>query len=215
MADIVICDLDAGNLHSVRRAVARVAPERAVSVTASPEKIAAAAYLILPGQSALTAWMKKLDGDENLRAALMARLQNGPVLGICLGLQALYQSSEEYRGDGLGLLAGRVRRFATAPKIPPVKIPPIKVPHMGWNRVRQTRAHPLWNGIADNEYFYFAHSFHIADARAEEVAGESEYGEIFTAAAARDNLFAVQFHPEKSQRAGLQLLRNFVNWHCE
>ncbi|MGR3983964.1 MAG: imidazole glycerol phosphate synthase subunit HisH [Gammaproteobacteria bacterium] len=230
MSGIVIVDLGAGgNLRSVSKAVEHVGARARISD--SPAEVAAAGHLILPGQGALGSWMARLNENDALRAAVSARLARGPVLGICLGLQALYRHSEENGGtDGLGLLRGTVRHFDTAPahvnehngenaaangenaeNSDYAAAAPIKIPHMGWNRVRQTRAHALWHGIEDGQRFYFVHSY-FAQGDAAEVAGECEYGRAFTAAAARGNLFATQFHPEKSQQAGLQLLRNFVNW---
>ncbi len=239
MSGIIIVDLGTGNLRSVSKAVQRVcvtAQGGGARVRISDEAavIAAAGHLILPGQGALGAWIKRLDANPDLRAAVLDRLQpgRGPALGICLGLQALYTRSEENDGTpGFNLFPGTVRHFAgrdaaaesnqpPQPKPQPKPQPEpakaargaLKIPHMGWNRVRHTRAHPLWRGIADRERFYFVHSYFVDSETGAEVVGECEYGRVFTAAAARDNLFATQFHPEKSQRAGLQLLQNFVNW---
>ncbi len=225
MSSIVIVDLGTGNLRSVSKAVEHVCAGTGtaarvkcqVSISDEPAVIAAAGHLILPGQGALGAWVKQLNANPELRAAVMGRLERGPVLGICLGLQALYTRSEENGGTpGLGLFAGTVRHFAGGR-------PSngsgggngngkLKVPHMGWNRVRHTRDHPLWDGIDDRRRFYFVHSYFVDSEQGAEVVGECEYGGAFTAAAARDNLFATQFHPEKSQRAGLRLLENFVHW---
>ncbi|MGI9311156.1 MAG: imidazole glycerol phosphate synthase subunit HisH [bacterium] len=236
MSSIVIVDLGTGNLHSVGKALEHVCAEAGngarVHVSAQPRAIADADRLVLPGQGALGAWIERLNASPALRDAVYARLHpdatpdstsdstpdstKGPVLGICLGLQALYARSEENGGlDGLGLLRGTVRHFAGAQcneRNERDHDRRRKIPHMGWNRVRHTRAHPLWRGIADQQRFYFVHSYFVDSEARDEVVGECEYGHVFTAAAARDNLFATQFHPEKSHRAGLQLLRNFIAW---
>lgn len=223
MSGIVIVDLGTGNLRSVSQAVAHVSGGNGgktggVRISAEPPVIAAASHLILPGQGALGAWIERLNAHAELRQAVLGRLRHGPVLGICLGLQALYAHSEENGGlPGLGLLEGEVKHFAAAHRRGRANHHGgngrLKIPHMGWNRVRHTREHPLWHGIADRSRFYFVHSYFVHAAAPGEVAGECEYGATFTAAAARDNLFATQFHPEKSQQAGLRLLHNFVNWN--
>ena len=231
MSRIVIVDLGTGNLRSVSKAVEHVGGG-GVCVSAEPAVIAAAEHLILPGQGALGAWIARLNANAELRSAVLGRLRQGPVLGICLGLEALYTHSEENGGlPGLGLFKGTVRHFAGGVsrgggggndgggdhdhRNPNRNnnAAPLKIPHMGWNRVRQSRDHPLWHGIDDRQRFYFVHSYFVDSAQGTEVVGECDYGVTFTAAAARDNLFATQFHPEKSQRAGLQLLHNFVNWN--
>ena len=207
MSNIVIVDLGTGNLRSVSRALQHADESRAhsVHISAQPQAIRAADYLVLPGQGAIGAWVSRLTQTPALKQAVLDRLGDGPALGICVGLQALYEQSEENGGmPGLGVFAGTVRRFADARR---------KIPHMGWNRVRQVRDHPLWHGIIDAQHFYFAHSYYPEPHHRDEIVGECEYGATFAAACARDNLFAVQFHPEKSQRAGLQLLRNFLRWN--
>ncbi len=213
MSAIVIVDLGAGNLRSVSKALAHVCTAAQVRVSADPAVIAAADHLVLPGQGALGVWVNRLNANAELHEAVTARLRRGPVLGICLGLQALYGRSEENGGTpGLGLFAGTVRHFAGA-RPTSSSSGARKIPHMGWNRVRRVRDHPLWHGIDDHQRFYFVHSYFVDSEQGDEVVGTCEYGNTFTAAAARDNLFATQFHPEKSQQAGLQLLRNFVNWN--
>ncbi len=216
MPRIVIVDLGTGNLRSVSQALAHVAADADITISAEPAIIESAEHLVLPGQGALGVWMARLNASTPLRSAVSARLRSGPVLGICLGLQALYTASEENGGTpGLGLLDGMARHFAGAMAGGKKSAADgaLKIPHMGWNRVRQIGAHPLWHGIADQQRFYFAHSYFVHSASGDEVVGECEHGIVFAAAAARDNLFATQFHPEKSQRAGLQLLKNFVNWN--
>ena len=209
MGSIFIVDLGTGNLRSVSKAVEHVAPRRKVEIGHDPERIRAAERLVLPGQGAIGTWMAQL-ADPALREAVLEALSSRPVLGICLGLQALYHHSEENGGTpGLDLLPGRVRRF---PADLAENGERLKIPHMGWNTVRQTLPHPLWKGIPDGERFYFVHSYFADSSDPAVVAGECTYGLIFTAAAAKENLFAVQFHPEKSQHAGLQLLENFVRW---
>ena len=140
-------------------------------------------------------------------------LSEKPFLGICLGLQALYDESEEGgRTTGLGILPGKVKKFPTS-MTEPGNGQILKVPHMGWNQVNQTRSHPIWQGINQEERFYFVHSYYVEFTEQVNVAGTTDYGLKFTAAATRDNIFAVQFHPEKSQHSGLQLLKNFINWN--
>lgn len=223
MASVVIVDLGSGNLRSVAKAVVHVCAAARVCVSAEPAVIKAADHLILPGQGAMGAWTRQLNANPALRAAVIGRLSAGPVLGICVGLHALYTHSEENGGTpGLGLFAGTVKHFARAHAEQHVTEQhdssngygdPLKIPHMGWNRVRHTRDHPLWHGIDDQQRFYFVHSYFVDSQSGAEVVGECEYGNVFTAAVARDNLFATQFHPEKSQRDGLRLLENFVNWN--
>ncbi len=215
MNRIVIVDLGTGNLRSVSKAVACVGSGHEVRVTANPEEIATADYLILPGQGAIGAWIRKINHDPALEHTLRKRLGEGPALGICLGLQALYGDSEENQGTrGLDILKGRVRHFSSHERhqstVPAQRL---KIPHTGWNTVSIVNDHPLWHGIEDGERFYFVHSYYVESDDRGQVAGECGYGNRFTAAAAHENLFATQFHPEKSQRAGLQLLKNFLRWN--
>lgn len=215
MSSVVIANLGTGNLRSVSKAVEHVSG-RAATISGDPEIIRAAGHLILPGQGAIGTWISQLDLNPLLRDAVIQRLANGPVLGICLGLQALYQFSDENGGTPcLGILEGRVNHFADAHRQleQAGERPKMKIPHMGWNQVRQTRPHPLWRGIRDGERFYFVHSYYADSFSSEDTAGICEYGIQFTAAAARNNIFATQFHPEKSQHAGLKLLNNFINWN--
>jgi glutamine amidotransferase len=210
MPDIAVVDYGMGNLRSVAKALAHVAPECSIVVTSDPAVIREAARIVLPGQSAMPDCMRCLDAS-GLREVVVEMAATRPFLGICLGLQMLFGSSEEGPTRGLGLLPGRVARFRDEAMTLPTG-ERLKVPHMGWSRVRQTRAHALWEGIADGARFYFAHSFHPIPDDPGLTAGTTDYPAAFTCAIARANIFATQFHPEKSQRAGLRLLANFVAW---
>jgi glutamine amidotransferase len=212
MTSVAVIDYGMGNLRSVCKAIEHVAPRASVRLTSSAADIRAAGHVVFPGQGAIGGGVVALD-QHGLREVLLEALSSKPFLGICLGLQALYEFSEEGGGTGcLNVLPGRVKLFPKEKMVDPKSGQPLKVPHMGWNQVHQERAHPLWHGIAQDSRFYFVHSYYADSARAEDVAGSSEYGLRFTAAAARANIFAVQFHPEKSQHAGLTLLENFVRW---
>jgi len=191
-----------GNLRSVSKALEHVAPGAEVQLTADPEKILAAERIVVPGQGAMPDCMRQLEAS-GARAAVVEATRAKPFLGICIGLQMLFERGEEGDAAGLGLLPGRVPRFAVSG---------LKIPHIGWNEVMQERSHPLWSGIPDRSRFYFVHSYYPAPRDAALTAATSVYGAPFTCAIARDNIFAVQFHPEKSQSAGLQLLSNFVRW---
>jgi glutamine amidotransferase len=209
--DIAIVDYGMGNLRSVYQAVSRTARGKSVSVTDDPAEIGKAGRVIFPGQGAMPDCMAQLQA-RGLVPALLAAARTKPFLGICIGLQMLFTHSEEGDVPGLNLFPGAVRRFPEAR----MRLSPharLKVPHMGWNRVAQQRAHPLWAGIADGARFYFVHSYYAAPADATLTAGICEYGLPFTAAAGRENLFAVQFHPEKSAQDGLKLLENFADWN--
>ena len=210
MPDIAVVDYGMGNLRSVAKALVHVAPERSVIVSADPRTIGEADRVVLPGQSAMPDCMRSLDA-AGLRDAVMDAAASRPFLGICLGLQMLFDASEEGPTSGLGILRGEVVRFRDAAMTAPGGAR-LKVPHMGWSPVDQARAHPLWRGIPDASRFYFAHSFHPDPADPEVIAGTADYPAPFTCAIARANIFATQFHPEKSDRVGLQLLANFVAW---
>ena len=199
---IVVVDYGMGNLRSVSKALEHVAPGAAVAVTADPEVIRKSERLVVPGQGAMPDCMRNLRSSGALEAVLEA-MRKKPYLGLCLGLQMLFESAEEGDTRGLGLLPGGVPRF---------RLQGLKIPHMGWNEVFQARSHALWQGIADGSRFYFVHSYYPAPRDAGLTAATCTYGAPFTCAVARDNIFAVQFHPEKSQSAGLQLLSNFVRW---
>jgi glutamine amidotransferase len=206
-ARVVVADLGSGNLRSVEKALGAIGCDAVV--TADADSVARADRLVVPGQGAFGACAAGLDrGGGALRAAVLEVIGSGrPFLGICIGMQMLFEQADEGDTPGLGVLAGTVPRFAS-----PRDGERLKVPHMGWNEVFQTHGHALWEGIADASRFYFVHSYYPAPSDRAVRAGECVYGVRFTCAVARDNLFAVQFHPEKSQSAGLQLLHNFVHW---
>jgi glutamine amidotransferase len=210
MTDIAVVDYGMGNLRSVAKALGHVAPECSIVVSGDPEVIRSAERVVLPGQSAMPDCIRCLDAS-GLADVVVEAARTRPFLGICLGLQMLFETSEEGPTAGLAILPGRVVRFRDeAMTLPSGER--LKVPHMGWSRVRQVRAHPLWAGIADGSRFYFAHSYHPVPTEPAVVAGTTDYPAPFTCAIARANIFATQFHPEKSHRAGLQLLANFVAW---
>jgi glutamine amidotransferase len=210
MTDVAVVDYGMGNLRSVAKAVERVAPRLSVAVTSDPETLRRASRVVFPGQGAMPDCMRELDA-RGLRAAVVEAARAKPFLGICIGLQMLFDRSDEGNTLGLGLLAGEVRRFP-AEKMSDARGMRLKVPHMGWNQVRQAAPHALWEGIPQNARFYFVHSYFPAPANRGVIAAEAVYGIPFACACARDNVFAVQFHPEKSQAAGLRLLANFVAW---
>jgi glutamine amidotransferase len=211
MNTVAIVDYGMGNLRSVAKAVEHVAPDHSVLVTADPAVVAAAGRVIVPGQGAMPDCMRELQA-RGLDAAVVRAAAEKPFLGICIGLQMLFEHSEEGDVAGLGLCAGQVRRFpATA--LHDADGVPLKVPHMGWNQVRQAEPHPLWDGIDDGARFYFEHSYYVEPAAPDVIAGSTDYGIAFTSAVTRNKLFAVQFHPEKSAQAGLRLLGNFISWN--
>jgi glutamine amidotransferase len=208
---IAVVDYGMGNLRSVAKALSHVAPRTRVEVTADAAVIRSADRVVLPGQSAMPDSIRCLE-TTGLRAVVMECLRDRPFLGVCLGLQMLFDTSEEGPTDCLGAVGGRVVRFRDEQMVRPGG-ERLKVPHMGWSPVRPTRPHPLWSGIADGERFYFAHSYYPVPADPAITAATAEYPLPFTCAIAKANIFAVQFHPEKSQRAGLRLLENFVAWN--
>ena len=210
MPDIAVIDYGMGNLRSVAKALAHVAPDRQVVVTSDAEVIRSAQRVVLPGQSAMPDCMAGLN-ESGLRSTVLEVASDRPFLGICLGLQMLFAMSEEGPTPGLALLSGRVERFRQAGMIDS-RGERLKVPHMGWSPVHQARAHPLWKGIEQDARFYFAHSFHPVPDDPSLTVATSDYPTPFTCAIARANIFATQFHPEKSQRAGLKLLANFIAW---
>ena len=207
--DIAVVDYGMGNLRSVSKAVEHVAEGKSVLVTSDAETIYQAERVIFPGQGAMPDCMRELDA-RNLRAVIIEAANNKPFLGICIGMQLLFDHSEEGNTAGLGLFTGHVKRFAE--KLEDENGDKLKVPHMGWNRVYQTQPHMLWNNIEDASRFYHVHSYYVVPQDSALSVGESEYPGRFSTAVARDNIFATQFHVEKSAAAGLQLLNNFVNW---
>ncbi len=210
-ASVAIIDYGMGNLHSVASAIEHVAPEQQVLVTSDPAVVAAADRVIFPGVGAIRdcmAEIRRLGFDQLLREQIAS---GKPVLGICVGMQALMDHSEENGGvDCIGILPGQVKFFGTEHR--DAAGCHLKVPHMGWNQVHHND-HPLWANIPQDARFYFVHSYYIQTTAPELVAATCDYGVQFHAALARGNLFAAQFHPEKSHTAGLQLLKNFVNWN--
>lgn len=209
--DIAVVDYGMGNLRSVSKAIEHVASDKTVLVTSNPEEIHAAERVVFPGQGAMPECMQELNG-RGLHEAIVSAAKTKPFLGICIGLQMLFDHSEEGDTKGLGLLEGNVKKFALE-NVTDAAGEKLKVPHMGWNQVYQyDKPHPMWQGIASGERFYFVHSYYVSLEDEASAMGYGEYPNKFTCAVAQDNIFAVQFHPEKSAQAGLQLLRNFVNW---
>jgi len=211
MKKIVVVDYGMGNLRSVAQALRAVAPEADVRISSSASELDQAERIVLPGQGAMPDCMRSLRESGLLEAVLRAS-RSKPMFGVCVGEQMLFDWSEEGDTPGLGLLSGKVIRFRLDGQLQEDGSR-FKVPQMGWNQVRQARPHPLWNGIADNSYFYFVHSFYAVPENPEHIVGETIYGAPFCCAIARDNIFATQFHPEKSASAGLQLYKNFIHWN--
>jgi glutamine amidotransferase len=197
-----------GNLRSVQKALAHVAPGARVDITAEPDAIRQADRVVFPGQGAMPDCMRSLR-ECGLAEAVAEATRDKPFLGLCIGQQMLFEGSDEGDTPGLALILGRVRGF---PRTRERAAAGFKVPHMGWNEVRQVRPHALWQGIADGSRFYFVHSYYCDPAESALAAGETRYPDAFTSAIARDNIFATQFHPEKSAVAGLKLLSNFATW---
>jgi len=212
MSLIAVVDYGMGNLRSVAKALEHVAPEHEIQITGDPKRVDAASRVVFPGQGAMPDCMSHL-AESGLTDALLRAAATRPLLGVCVGEHMLLDESDESASDvptpGLGLIHGRVQRFGEHFDADGARL---KVPHMGWNRVHQLKRHPLWRGIDDGSWFYFVHSFYAVPARADDAAAETDYGVRFTCALARDNIFATQFHPEKSASRGLQLYENFVRW---
>ena len=200
---ISIVDYGMGNLRSVQKALQHVAPEASVEISSDPARIRGADRVVFPGQGAMPDCMRSLN-ESGLGDAVNEAARSKPFLGLCIGQQMLFEHSAEGDTPGLALIAGRVKGFTRKNGV--------KIPHMGWNEVRQVAPHALWKGIDDESRFYFVHSFYCEPAESAIAAGETRYPDAFTSAIARDNIFATQFHPEKSSRAGLTLLRNFAHW---
>ncbi|HEY6898531.1 MAG TPA: imidazole glycerol phosphate synthase subunit HisH [Rhodocyclaceae bacterium] len=211
MSTVAVVDYGMGNLRSVAKALEHVAGTATVQVTADPAVVAAADRVVVPGQGAMPDCMREL-AARGLRDAVIRAAAEKPFLGICVGLQMLFGHAEEGDVMGLEILPGRVPRFPEAAMLA-ADGSRLKVPHMGWNEVLQSRPHPMWQGIADGSRFYFVHSYYVAPEDPALTAATTQYGLPFTSAVARDNIFAVQFHPEKSAQAGLQLLGNFMRWN--
>ncbi|MES2297543.1 MAG: imidazole glycerol phosphate synthase subunit HisH [Pseudomonadota bacterium] len=211
MNKIVVVDYGMGNLRSVAQALRAVAPEADVRISGAAADIDGADRIVLPGQGAMRDCMRSLR-ESGVQDALMRASSTRPMMGVCVGEQMLFDRSEEGDTPGLGLLPGKVVRFQLDGQLQEDGSR-FKVPQMGWNRVRQMRPHPLWEGIANDSYFYFVHSYFAEPAHNEDTAGQTDYGGLFCCAVARENIFATQFHPEKSAAAGLRLYQNFVHWN--
>ena len=209
--DIAVIDYGMGNLRSVSKAIEHVAPAMSVVVTSDPAVIAAAGRVVFPGQGAAPDCLREIDA-RGLRQVIVDAAHNKPFLGICMGMQVLFEHSEEGDTDCLGILPGTVQRFPAEAMVDAAGNK-LKVPHMGWNNVHQAGPHPLWAGIEEGERFYFVHSYFVQPTSPDVIAGFSHYPFPFTCAVATANIFAVQFHPEKSQNAGLTLLGNFATWN--
>jgi len=210
---VAVVDYGMGNLRSVSQAVMHVARGSGVDVivTSKPEDVFAADRVVLPGQGAMPDCMRELR-ESGLQEAVLHAAANKPLMGVCVGMQMLLSHSEEGPTDGLDLIAGEVIRFQLEGRLQPDGSR-YKVPQMGWNRVVQARPHALWQGIPDESYFYFVHSFYARPSDPRHSVGETDYGSRFTCALGRDNIFATQFHPEKSAEHGLALYRNFLHWN--
>lgn len=214
MSLIAVVDYGMGNLRSVDKAIEHVLAEgQQVMVTADAKKIAAADRVVFPGQGAARDCMKQLK-ERGLDDVVLKAAHEKPFLGICMGMQVLLRHSQENEGvDCLNLFAGEVRAFADEKH--KAKMEHLKIPHMGWNEVAQKQSHPLWHDIKDNSRFYFVHSYYVDVEDKSLITGTTEYGIEFVSVIARDNVFAAQFHPEKSAHDGLQLLKNFCRWNGE
>ncbi|MDB5749590.1 MAG: imidazole glycerol phosphate synthase, glutamine amidotransferase subunit [Ramlibacter sp.] len=210
---VAVVDYGMGNLRSVSQAVLHVAQGSGLQavITSRPEDVRAAERVVLPGQGAMPDCMRELR-ESGLLASVLEAAASKPLFGVCVGMQMVLDRSEEGPTDGLALIPGEVVRFQLQGQLQPDGSR-YKVPQMGWNEVWQARPHPMWAGVADGSHFYFVHSFYARPSDPRHSVGESEYGVRFTAAVARDNIFATQFHPEKSADQGLSLYRNFLHWN--
>lgn len=210
MQHVAVIDYGMGNLRSVSKALENVASnDVAVEVTADPARILAASHVVFPGVGAIRDCISELQRLE-LDHVIREVAEKKPFLGVCLGMQALLSHSEENGGiDSLDIVPGNVQHFDIANNVSGERL---KVPHMGWNKVNQTISHPLWNNIEQDSRFYFVHSYFVNPTESNVTAATTEYPDNFTSAIHKDNVFAVQFHPEKSQHVGLQLLKNFLSW---
>jgi len=210
---VAVVDYGMGNLRSVSQAVMHVARDSGVEVivTSKPDEVYAAERIVLPGQGAMPDCMRELR-DSGLQEAVLHAAAHKPMMGVCVGMQMLLSRSEEGPTDGLGLIDGAVRKFRLDGRLQPDGSR-FKVPQMGWNQVIQAHPHQIWAGVPDASYFYFVHSFYAQPSDPRHSVGETDYGARFTCALARDNIFATQFHPEKSAEHGLTLYRNFLHWN--
>ncbi len=208
MQKLVVVDYGMGNLRSVAKAFEFVAREHAlgvsVSISSVPEQVRDADKVVFPGQGAMPDCMRYL-GESGLEEAVREAAEQKPFFGVCMGMQMLFDRSEEGDTAGLGVFAGQVRRFRPEDQT-------MKIPHMGWNEVHQKQAHALWQGVDPDSRFYFVHSYYCDPAEAAVIVATTDYRSPFTSAICRDNIFATQFHPEKSHRAGLTLYKNFLTW---
>jgi glutamine amidotransferase len=216
VSSIAIVDYGMGNLRSVAQAMLKVAPEQNIIIATDAKQIRDADRVVLPGQGAMPDCMANLQASGLLDAVLQAA-QNKPLLGVCVGEQMLFEHSAEARAvmdrtPCLGLFAGTVEKFDLMGRLQ-ADGSHYKVPHMGWNEVKQTNAHALWEGIPDDTRFYFVHSYYVVPRDTKDTIGTTDYGSTFTSAVARDNIFATQFHPEKSAQFGLRLYQNFTRWN--
>jgi glutamine amidotransferase len=213
MKTVAVVDYGMGNLRSVSQAVRHVTRDSGFDtvVTSRPEDVRRADRVVLPGQGAMPDCMRELRESGLLESVLEAAASK-PLFGVCVGMQMVLDRSDEGPTDGLALIHGDVRKFDLAGRLQ-ADGSRFKVPQMGWNQVWQTGAHPMWQGVPDGSYFYFVHSFYAKPSDARHSVGEADYGARFTAAVARDNIFATQFHPEKSADQGLALYRNFLLWN--
>lgn len=207
---VVLVDYAGGNLHSAQKAVALTGRDlgASVEVTADPDRVAGADRIVLPGDGAFPACKAALDAAPGLVEALeRAVMQRGvPFLGICVGMQMLASLGHEYRPTpGLGWIGGEITRIAPSD-------PALKIPQMGWNELRIRQGHPVLEGVAPGDHAYFVHSWQFRVADPAHLLAEVDYGGPVTAVVARDNIVGTQFHPEKSQKTGLRILRNFLNW---
>ena len=214
---VAVVDYGMGNLRAGAQAVIHATTDTHVNavITGDPQVVRAAHRVVLPGQGAMADCMRELRESGLLESVLEAAATK-PLFGVCVGMQMLLDHSAEGRTaagtPGLGLIAGEVIRFDLAGQLAPDGSR-YKVPQMGWNRVHQARPHPVWGGVPDGQWFYFVHSYYARPADAAHSVGETDYGARFTSAVARDNIFATQFHPEKSADQGLALYRNFLHWN--
>ncbi len=214
MNKVAVVDYGMGNLRSVAQAVIHAASQvdhAQVVITADPQVVRTAHRVVLPGQGAMRDCMRELH-DSGLFDSVMDAAAKKPLFGVCVGMQMLLDHSQEGDTPALGLIAGEVVKFDLQGRTQ-ADGSRFKVPQMGWNQVLQAQDHPVWAGVPDGSYFYFVHSFYARPNQAEHVAAQTDYGGLFASAVARDNIFATQFHPEKSAAHGLALYRNFLHWN--